>query len=693
MSSKWSESHIRRTLCLASSIFIVLLIFGTPSMFVSAWNDWQDDDPNSRKSQIEKPVDPVVINVNGNPQYRVRESLGIPIGESWELDYYLEAGKKYHIFLVGDWICNETEPTTDYDIKTVYPNGNHQWNTESAGLPEQVANDGKRQYFIPPLTGTYRFNIINDIRDSKDTEGAVFMLIEHIDVNVEYSQDLEGRDDDGSEVLLSGWAYEICTSAPRIRVFVDVPDSLDMYEVRLYMMANTEAEIGYDLHGIGAPTGDLFLGFQGQYGGFSTSCKGDRNIDAMDSCERSGMDMEFVYDTPNAYNETGEIYYYLVLIAEHDIGTVKFYAQTDFSPPEIALAEPPEIGYAEEKTEIKASVQDEYDVRRVWAEYTDDEWETSDEVDFEKEGDLWACDLPVFGVGDNINYKIHAEDKFGNTGSADSGFIVKKRTSIKCSIDDVILMGDERAEIRGSTSLNSAPIMLQFTHADVSRSYSVATDENGDFDFVFKPDKIGDWEFQASFEGNDMEVPSESDIITFEMKSRPTHISSIIGASRVKINQPVVVSGSVSPGEAGFSVEVLFVSSDSSQSKTVLTGSDGSYTCSFVPTENGVWNAISKVGDGLYYASSQSELMEFTVVPLNVFDKVSKAALMMVVPPYMYVTLGLTGAGTSAILFMKRERLASLLPKSKGNKKGKTKAKEKGRNRNGGKRYRRAKKG
>jgi hypothetical protein len=698
MSLKRSGIRNWKALCIAPCVFLILIVFIAPVEFTSARNDWQKDDTSNRDSLVKKPVDPVFINFVTDEDGPVYQSAGseegsidIPIGESWRLDYYLEEGKKYHIFLVGDWICNDTEPQTDYDIKTTYPDGTSLWNTESAGLPEQVANDDEHQYFVPPLTGTYYFEIVNDERDSKDWEPAIFMLIEHIDVNTVYSQELEGRDSDGNEVLFSGWAYEINTLAPKIRVFVDVPDSLDMYEVRLYMMANPDAEVGYNISELGVPYGGLFEAFSGEYGGFSTSCKGDRNIEAMDSCEHSGRNMEFVYDTPNAEEDAGNIFYYLVLIAEHEEGTVEFYAQTDFDPPIITLDDPPETGCEGKKTKINALVEDDCDLERVWVEYTVNDG-PSVQRDSKQEEDMWVCSLPPFEGGDLVKYTLYAEDKFGNSQSVKSDFLVKKENTIACTVNDVYIVGNEDVKITGSSTLSSASLKLKFTNGDASKDFDIMTDEEGSFEFEFSPDKLGDWNFQAFYDGSGTEFTAESNIVFFTMKSKLTHVSSILSASKVKMNVPVTVSGSVSPSEARLPVEVMFVSSSSSHTETVSTAADGSYSCTFQPTEAGTWSVLSKVGDGLRYASSQSQIVEFAAVPLNIFDKITVAALMLVTPPYLYGTGGVIGLVATAIVYMKREALAPYLPKSAAKKSGNSKARGKNKNKKGGQRYRRVKK-
>ena len=95
---------------------------------------------------IEKPLDPVYINSKkNNPGI---QNIDIEIGEAWEIIYTLEAGKRYHIFLVGRFV-NFSQPDTDYDIFTYAPDGDETWHTESAGSPEHVANDNPHRLSFP----------------------------------------------------------------------------------------------------------------------------------------------------------------------------------------------------------------------------------------------------------------------------------------------------------------------------------------------------------------------------------------------------------------------------------------------------------------------------------------------------------------------------------------------------------------
>ena len=666
-------------------VLTLILVLNFASFSVSAMNEWLDTDPVERTSTVNKPVDPVFINT-GN------DSISIPVGESWDFIYNLKSGHRYHIFLVGDWIHNASNPMTDYDIYTYKPSGAlFSSHTESAGLPEQVSTDENHHYFVPEQTGEYTFRIVNDERDSENAETAILMVIEHIDVNTEYSQFLEGRDSGDNEVLYSGWAFEFNTSAPEIRVFVDVPSLLDMYEARLFAMAKPDADVGYSLYGIGVPLGEFFTGFSGDYGGVNTYSQGDRNIEAMDSGEYSGQNLEFIYDTPNSANSSSDIYYYLVIIAEHNQGTVDFVVQTDFEPPVISL-DPPDVGVEGEDTEITVTVEDETEIEEIWIEYSTDEGETWRTKDLSEKGDGYRCELGSLFAGEYVDFTIYAEDAFGNIGSIESGFEVKRIISLDSYIANKNLYGDESAMVTGSSNLDAALIELNFTSGEIVENYQIRTDENGAFGFTFAPPLLGEWSFQAQFEGSETEFPASSKRINFTVARRETHISGFLSETQVKKNEPITVAGSVMPKRPNLAIEILFVSSLANHMEKVSTSADGSFSYTYEPAEEGIWNVVAKVGDGFIYVVSSSNIMEFEVLPLTIIDKAYVMAQKMIEPPYLYGTLGFIGVGLSSVVYVKRDSVISALPSglakrlSNDNKKGKRK------NGKNGQRYRRKKK-
>lgn len=653
---------------------------------ISAEYEWMYPSSEPNTTIIQKPVDPILFNEKNS-------SIQIDIGDEWKLIYNLKKGHWYHVFLVGEWVMNESNPITDYDILVTGPNNYRSSHTESAGLLEQVSKNESQPYFVPEASGKYTFKIINDKRDSEGNQSAFFMLIEHIDVNEGYSVELEGRDEDTQrEVLNSGWGYEFNTTSSRIQITVKVPDNgpLDMYEARLYAMASIDNNIGYELNGIGIPLGEYFNVFNGVWGGYNTSCLGDRNIDAMDSAEASGIDLEFEYEVPSG-DSGANIFYYLALIAEHEQDTVDFIIQTDFSPPELTLVDPPELVIEDDDAEILVTIEDEADIEEVWVEYTSDGENWSSREDLRSVVDGYEATLENYWAGDFVEYIIYAEDEFGNVGSTGSGFQVKRSATISCSIADMTLMGDQNAVITGVTNLESAPLHASFTNGDSVVNLDIVTGEDGAFSLTFNPTALGDWSFRASFDGDNVSFPGESNVLTFLASSQRTQISGALSDILVKKGQPLTVSGSIDPMVPGMRVDVTLVSATASVSENVSVAVDGTYSFTFSPPETGIWNALSRYGDGFTYESSQSGILEFEVVPLTIVDKITMMYLTVIRPPFVYGAVGIVGLGISSVAYLKRESIIKVLPGKRGKpmKKSSKKKKKNGKN---GDRFRRSKK-
>jgi hypothetical protein len=688
------EFHIpARSLLLGMLALILMLNFTLGFAESAERNKWLVTDTYERNSYSPKPVDPIYINY---PNDDIFLDLTNEYENYWEFIYDLKAGKRYHIFLVGEWICNETDPITDYDIDVIKPNGARDKFTESAGLVEHVSNDEYYQYYVPDQSGEYTIRIINDLRDSMGTQPAIFMLIEHIDVNTEYSQYLEGRryiqeTSTWNETTYSGWGYEFNTSSPRLRVFVDVPDSLDMYEARLYTMAIPDREVGYTINDIGIPFGEYFDTFQGEYGGYSALTEGDRNILAMDSAESKGRNLEFIYETPASIGNGSNVYYYLAIIAEHDQGTVDFVVQTDFESPVISL-DPPEVGVEGESTEITVTIEDDTEIEEIWIEYSTDEGETWRTKDLSKKGNGYSCELGSLFAGDYVEFTIYAVDSFGNIGSIKSGFQVKRIISLECFIANKNIYGDESARITGSSNLNSAPIQLQFTNGETAKNIIITTDEYGSLSYTFAPPLLGEWSMQASFEGSETEFSALSDFVNFNVRSRETHISGFLSESQVKKNEPITISGSVMPKVPGLAVKVLLVSPSSSHTEVVSTSADGSFTSTLEMAEEGMWNVMASVGDGFVYVASSSDVMEFEVLPLTIIDKAILLVQRMIDPPFLYGTVGLVVVGISSVIYVKRDAVIPALPQGLVKRLGGRGGKRKSKNSRNGKRYRRKKK-
>jgi hypothetical protein len=453
-------------------------------------------------------------------------------------------------------------------------------------------------------------------------------------------------------------------------------------------MANPDSGIGYGLNGVGIPLGEYFNVFKGAWGGYNTSVGGDRNILAMDSAEGSGDDLVFVYDAPTG---GGNVFYYLALIAEHEEDTVDFIIQTDFSDPEITIVNPPELVIEDDDTEIIVTIEDEADIEEVWVKYTTDGENWSSGEDLRSVVDGYEATLENYLAGDFVEYIVYAEDEFGNVGSTGSSFQVKRSATISCSIDDMTLMGDQYAVITGVTNLESAPLHATFTKGDSVVNFDIVTGEDGAFSLTFEPPVMGGWSFRASFDGDNISFPGEGNVLTFLASSQRTQISGALSDIFVKKGQPLTVSGSIDPIVPGMHVDVTLVSATASVSEKVSVADDGTYSFTFSPPETGIWNALSRYGDGFTYESSQSGMLEFEVVPLTIVDKITMMYQTVIRPPFIYGAIGMVGLCISSVAYVKRESIIKVLPGKLG-KSVKKSGKKKKKNGKNGDRFRRSKK-
>ncbi len=258
-----------------------------------------------------------------------------------------------------------------------------------------------------------------------------------------------------------------------------------------------------------------------------------------------------------------------------------------------------------------------------------------------------------------------------------------------CTLVDSNLIGNEIAEIKGSSSLKSTPLNIIFTNGASSSSYDIVTDADGYFEFEFTPDTLGQWTVYTEFEGDDENFNSQSDPVTFTRKSMQTQITSSLSSSTVKLDKPISVSGSVTPRVANLPIEVMFETPSTVFTETTYTDDIGAYSCTIEPTEAGNWKVITSVGDDFIYKTTQSSPIDFEVTPLTILDKVEKIYIMLINPPYMYGTLGFLGISFSAVLYLKRDAIAPHLPKSLAGKLGNSKKKKK--KKGGAQRYKRSK--
>jgi hypothetical protein len=597
-----------------------------------------------------------------------------------DFTYRLEAGTRYHVSLVGDWITNSSM-ATDYDIWVYNKNGLMSRHTESAGRPEQVGNDAKNQYFLPPETGDYTFRIINDPEDSYDDKSAVLMVIQHIEMNRRYSLELVGKYNTNDEYTPKAYhAYEFDTSAENFELFISVPDpdpsknyiGLDMYEARVYPMANPAAQVGYNIRGIGVPTGDMLTSGKpsGSYGGYNYDYVGFRFNQWTASCERNGYDMDVTFGAP-LHNETElvledrTVFYYLVLMAEYDQGTIQFYLKTDARSPSVTLVDPNVLGYTDRSTKIEAKVSAYNPLDRVWINYTSDDWATQSNVDMQKDGDIYYGYIPKQILNKVVKYRVYAKDEIENQGSASSSFEVKDRVTPELSLNRISLFGGESLTFYGATNLVNKDYILRVQGGGQSKDFTLKADTVGHMEHIYKPPAAGAYTASLLFPGDAINHPASSNTQEFTVTKQELTVTCNLSLNPGKENRPLTISGSVSPIMSGVPVSLVIVTPTTSLVESLTTSGTGSFTTTITTESLGTWEILPQVLSTAYNDASQGALISFEVVPLTIPEIVMLKAAEFTQPPLVYFPAGLVVA-TVAGLGVKTGLIKGVLKNGKG---------------------------
>jgi hypothetical protein len=554
---------------------------------------------------ISKPVYPIKIN-----------ATQVPIGENWTYVCNLNAGSLYHVYFYGDWIdYNPLANKTDYDVFVYNPLGElESMHTESAGLPEHLGTTVEDPFFIPKYSGEYSFLIKNDAKESRGENGGTLMIIEHLECNLWYELYLVGKIDN-EPAWDTSWAYEFTTSSERVEVIVEVPDTLDMYEAQLYLMANPSQGVGTILNGVPLAWEPGLYGetdASAVYGGYRLDAEGFSHSNASASCEYLGQDMLISYTSPFA----GDIFlYHLSLIAETGEGVVRFMFKTDFEAPSLSIPNPVERAYSDDEATITALVSDEESsLESVLLEYSLDNWQTSTTIEMSpSQNHTYTGTISRQPAGTTIKYKVTATDTAGNTAKEEGTCEVKDLAVVTISLSKPILQGGESLKVNGWISQGSVAVILDYICQDLHISRTTLANATGFFTDEYTPEKSGDWTVSASWPGNEEYFEAFSGYQSLKVEKASPSITCYIDRNAIGIGEDIEITGSIYPPLEYLRISLEFTKPDGTTTERyVYTGTDGSFNLMFKPDLPGSWHVQAKVvEDELTHSSSSNEISFF----------------------------------------------------------------------------------
>jgi hypothetical protein len=483
---------------------IAALLLMTLSFRVDAQSDIQVSPEYARyvhtdwlgnRTYVEKPMFPVYLN----------ESQ-VPIGKNWTVVCPLREGHSYHVYCYGAWVHTGDEPKTDYDIYVYNPQGElESTHTEAAGLPEHLGTTVDDPFFVPASSGNYTFVIVNDARESNGAEQATFMVIENIECDRWYTHDVSGKVAD-TPVFNTSWAYEFITDSPLIELWVRVPDTLDMYEARLYLMSDAES---FTVNNVSLPWELGLYGNLSDVGGYNLESEEYRGV-AYASCEFNGQDMFLNYTQPSA----GENVYHLVLMGEIGAGTIEYMVKTTFGgvlkpltfPQKVTPSNETLISYATNTTQLENAT----------LRYTIDSWKNMTTIGMAVSNMTCNATIPQQEAGSLVEYTVQATDTIKNQLTATGNFTVKYPSAItEFNATRMTVTRGENITMAGTLSAEAggAPVTVTFMSVNATETVDCMALGNGTFTASFQPEDTGDWMVQAAFAGNSTVYGCESETV------------------------------------------------------------------------------------------------------------------------------------------------------------------------------------
>lgn len=473
-------------------------------------------EPQGNWTYMEKPTFPVMFN----------ESQ-IEIGQNWSVVCPIEANRSYHVYCYGKWVNNGSESKTDYDIYVYNSLGEMEsYHTESAGLPEHLGTTVDEAFFVPKYSGNYTFVIVNDARESSGAQAATFMIIEDVECNIWHERYVEGKGVDSLPVFNTTWAYEFVTERQHVEVWVKFPPTLDMYEARLYLMADQKVQNETILNDVPLAWEPGLYGEKNvtdggyKYGGYNLESQEFRGV-AYASCEFYGQEMFLNWTSPH----TGKSLYHLVLIGETGNGTVEFLVKTEFGAAGLRLSIVPNRVFPQNETVI-AYVSNSTDLVNATLEYSTDNWGNVTVVPMEIVGDR-MCNATILGqnASTKVTYKVEAEDVLKNVLFANGSYVVKYPSALNLTLVQESVHIGENITVKGylTPEIGNLSVTVYFDSQNGTKKIESHTLNDGTFSVGFQTQQVGSWEAQARFDGDESFYPSSSQSLTIIVEE-PTFI-------------------------------------------------------------------------------------------------------------------------------------------------------------------------
>ncbi|MCW3994762.1 MAG: hypothetical protein NWE98_01270 [Candidatus Bathyarchaeota archaeon] len=472
-------------------------------------HDSFDSQTGTRVIFVDKPFFPVYVS-NGS----------IPVGQNLTITCPLQEGHNYHIYCYGAWVNVSAAAKTDYDIYVYNPQKTlESSHTEAAGFPEHLGTTTDDSLFRPKQSGNYSFVIKNDPRESKGSQQLTFMVIETLDTDRWYSLHVEGKGDDCLPKFHTCWAYEFVTNQSKVELYVKVPQTLDMYEARLYLMNDAKSP-SINAYPLPWEPG-LYGNVSGRVGGYNFENEGYRGV-AYASCEYMGQPMFLNYTSA----VTGAKLYQLAFIGEEGSGNIEFMLKSKFDNASMLPVKTPIKVCANDAANISYVSSGSSVLEEAQLVYSVDNWISNASLGMVVSNQTCYAMIPGQEAGTLVQFRIYAKDVLRNIMTVGGNYSVKNQPVLNLTLlEDSVMLG-KNVTVVGTLIPhdNASVVSVHLATSNATQTVDCSVNSDGTFTVSLKPEGSGVWAVSAM----SLETPtcwrSDSELLLLNVKEPPIYV-------------------------------------------------------------------------------------------------------------------------------------------------------------------------
>jgi peptide/nickel transport system substrate-binding protein len=179
--------------------------------------------------------------------------------------------------------------------------------------------------------------------------------------------------------------------------------------------------------------------------------------------------------------------------------------------------------------------------------------------------------------------------------------------------DELIISGALNPTLVGET------ITLTYTKPDMATfNQTSLTDTSGGFSDSISPGISGSWSVMASWEGDATYGRTSSSSTSFTVTKILTTLSCSASSADITENNAITILGTLDPALGGQTIALRYEKPDSSMiTRTATTGTDGSYSDSYTPTDVGSWKVTASWNGDVSHKAGSSTAQTFEVKKKN----------------------------------------------------------------------------